>query len=56
MQDRFADLVPNPGADVEMGQNIPPDASPYMQDFFDQVQHIKKTMGTIKLNIKSIEQ
>ena len=43
------------GADLEMGA-VPAGGSAFMQAFFDDVQSIKKTMTTIRQNIRQIEQ
>ena len=56
--DRLAELkvgMPSAGADIELG--VPASAqSPAMTAFFEEVSAVKKSMQTIKYNIKLIEQ
>jgi len=58
MNDRLAELkvgMPSAGADIELG--VPASAqSPAMTAFFEEVSAVKKSMQTIKYNIKLIEQ
>ena len=59
MNDRLAELRGGGAAaapqDVELGM-LPQAGSAFMQAFFDDVQEIKKTMSTIRYNIRQIEQ
>ena len=58
MNDRLAELkvgMPSAGADIEAG--VPASAqSPAMTSFFEEVNAVKKSMQTIKYNIRLIEQ
>ena len=64
MKDRLADLRGGSGlglgngggADLEAGGAAPPGTSAFMQAFFDDVQEIKKSMSSIRYNIRQIEQ
>ena len=61
MNDRLAELRGGPvGVDIEMGGGTagasgPMATSAFMQAFFDEVQTVKKLMGTIRSNIRLIE-
>ncbi len=59
MNDRLAELRGGGAAaapqDVELGM-LPQAGSAFMQAFFDDVQEIKKTMSTIRYNIRQVEQ
>ena len=57
--DRLAELrvgMPSAGADIEAGVPGSSSQSPAMASFFDEVSAVKKSMQTIKYNIKLIEQ
>ena len=48
--------MPSAGADIEAGVPGSSSQSPAMASFFDEVSAVKKSMQTIKYNIKLIEQ
>ena len=57
--DRLAELrvgMPSAGGDIEAGVPGSSSQSPAMASFFDEVSAVKKSMQTIKYNIKLIEQ
>lgn len=57
MNDRLAELQGGGrGADIDIEIGPISGGSAFMQDFFDEVQEIKKIMSTIRYNIRQIEQ